>query len=194
MVGWHHWFKGTWVWASSGRWWRTGKPGVLQSMGSQRVGHDCAAKHQQKRPASVFQSLPGNLKSPEAHSGSLYLTSWGRLSLTFFIPTKWHQQPPTPPPVSWGLHSWLGGYHDRYLPKTLLHTKHSLVSPLTLIIASLYRKLAQEGCGLLKVTQLLNHKDTALNLSPDSCTTADPHLSSWQDKPLFFSLLQKHSL
>ena len=22
----------TWVWASSGRWWRTGKPGVLQSM------------------------------------------------------------------------------------------------------------------------------------------------------------------
>ena len=30
----------TWVWASSGRWWRTGKPGVLQSMGSQRVGQD----------------------------------------------------------------------------------------------------------------------------------------------------------
>jgi len=25
----------TWVWASSGRWWRTGRPGVLQSMGSQ---------------------------------------------------------------------------------------------------------------------------------------------------------------
>ena len=29
-----------WVWASSGRWWRTGKPGVLQSKGLQRVGHD----------------------------------------------------------------------------------------------------------------------------------------------------------
>ena len=27
----------TWVWANSGKWWRTGKPGVLQSMGSQRV-------------------------------------------------------------------------------------------------------------------------------------------------------------
>ena len=25
----------TWVWASSGRWWRTGKTGMLQSMGSQ---------------------------------------------------------------------------------------------------------------------------------------------------------------
>ena len=30
----------TWVWVSSGSWWRTGKPGVLQSMGSQRVWHD----------------------------------------------------------------------------------------------------------------------------------------------------------
>ena len=30
----------TWVWASSRGWWWTGKPGVLQSMGSQRVGHD----------------------------------------------------------------------------------------------------------------------------------------------------------
>ena len=28
----------TWVWASSRSWWWTGKPGVLQSMGSQRVG------------------------------------------------------------------------------------------------------------------------------------------------------------
>ena len=30
----------TWVWASSGRWWRTGKPGVLQSMESQGVRQD----------------------------------------------------------------------------------------------------------------------------------------------------------
>ena len=29
-----------WVWASSGRWWRTGKPGVLQTMALQRVRHD----------------------------------------------------------------------------------------------------------------------------------------------------------
>ena len=29
-----------WVWASSGSWWQTGKPGMLQSMGSQRVGHN----------------------------------------------------------------------------------------------------------------------------------------------------------
>ena len=29
-----------WVWASSRSWWWTGKPGVLQSMGSQRVRQD----------------------------------------------------------------------------------------------------------------------------------------------------------
>ena len=29
-----------WVWASSVRWWKTGKSGVLQSMGSQRVRHN----------------------------------------------------------------------------------------------------------------------------------------------------------
>ena len=34
----------TWVWVSSGRWWRTGKPGVLQSMGSQRVRHHWATE------------------------------------------------------------------------------------------------------------------------------------------------------
>ena len=30
----------TWIWVSSRSWWCTGMPGVLQSMGSQRVGHD----------------------------------------------------------------------------------------------------------------------------------------------------------
>ena len=34
MVGWHHRLNG-WVWASSGRWWWTGRPGVLWFMGSQ---------------------------------------------------------------------------------------------------------------------------------------------------------------
>ena len=34
----------TWVWADSGSWWWMGKPGVLQSIWSQRVGHDWATK------------------------------------------------------------------------------------------------------------------------------------------------------
>ena len=42
--GWDVWMASltqwTWVWVSSGSWWWTGKPGVLQSMGLQRVRHD----------------------------------------------------------------------------------------------------------------------------------------------------------
>ena len=30
----------TWVWVNSGSWWWSGRPGVLHSMGSKRVGHD----------------------------------------------------------------------------------------------------------------------------------------------------------
>ena len=36
-----------WVWANSERWWRTRKPDMLQSMGSQRVGHNWATEQQQ---------------------------------------------------------------------------------------------------------------------------------------------------
>ena len=45
---WYGWMASptqwTWVWVNSGNWWWTGRPGVLQSMGSQRVGHDWATK------------------------------------------------------------------------------------------------------------------------------------------------------
>ena len=34
----------TWVWVSSGSWWWTGRPGVLQSIGLQRVRHDWATE------------------------------------------------------------------------------------------------------------------------------------------------------
>ena len=64
--GWDGWMASptqwTWVWASSGSWWWTGKPGVLQSMESQRVGHNwvtelnwCSEKFKQfwsTRPSS----------------------------------------------------------------------------------------------------------------------------------------------
>ena len=44
--GWDGWMASltqwTWVWMNSGSWWWTGRPGVLQFMGSQRVRHDWA--------------------------------------------------------------------------------------------------------------------------------------------------------
>ena len=46
--GWDSWIASptqwTWVWVNSGSWWWTGRPGMLQSMGSQRVRHDWATE------------------------------------------------------------------------------------------------------------------------------------------------------
>ena len=52
----------TWVWVSSQVWWWTGKPGVLQSMGSQKVRHNWAtelnwyhfASHTIRNASSLF--------------------------------------------------------------------------------------------------------------------------------------------
>ena len=42
--GWVGWMasltRWTWVWVNSGRWWWTGRPGMLRLMGLQRVGND----------------------------------------------------------------------------------------------------------------------------------------------------------
>ena len=46
--GWDGWMASpmhwTWTWANSKRWWGTRRPGVLHSMGSQRVRHDWATE------------------------------------------------------------------------------------------------------------------------------------------------------
>ena len=62
--GWDGWMvslnQWTWVWASSGRWWGTRKPGVLPSMGSQRVGHNWVTEQQQQNrliPRNVIKTV-----------------------------------------------------------------------------------------------------------------------------------------
>ena len=46
--GWDDWMalltQWTWVWVNSRSWWWTGRPGVLRSMGMQRVEHDWATE------------------------------------------------------------------------------------------------------------------------------------------------------
>ena len=48
--GWDGWMASsaqcTWVWANFGRWWRTGKAGLLQPTASQRAAHDLATEQQ----------------------------------------------------------------------------------------------------------------------------------------------------
>ena len=51
--GWDGWMvsliQWSWTWANSWRWWGTGKPVMLQSMGLQRVGHKLATEQQQQQ-------------------------------------------------------------------------------------------------------------------------------------------------
>ena len=55
--GWDGWMASptqwTWIWANSGRQWRTGNPGMLQSTESQRVGRDLATKQQQRHKIAM---------------------------------------------------------------------------------------------------------------------------------------------
>ena len=60
----------TWVWTSFRRWWKTRKSGVLQSMESQRVGHDWATELQP-------------ISSPQREELSSFFPSF---SLSFFPP------------------------------------------------------------------------------------------------------------
>ena len=61
--GWDGWMasptRWTWVWASSGSRWWTGRPGVLRSMGSQRVGHEWATGPQH----SLWVAAKGSRKA-----------------------------------------------------------------------------------------------------------------------------------
>ena len=64
--GWDVWMAsltwGMWIWVSSGSWWWTGKPGMLQSIGSQRVGHDWATEpNWTETPFIVIKCWPYSL-------------------------------------------------------------------------------------------------------------------------------------
>ena len=58
MIEWHHRLNEFeyWVWVISGCWWWIGRPGMVQSMGSQRIGHDWATELNwtELNPLSVF--------------------------------------------------------------------------------------------------------------------------------------------
>jgi len=47
-----HSYLSAWIWANSGSWWRTGKPGMLQSVGLKRVRDDWVTEQQQQSSCS----------------------------------------------------------------------------------------------------------------------------------------------
>ena len=58
MVGWHHRLNGHEFESPSGSWWWTGRPGVLQSMGSQRVRHTEQLKWPRRYKNKSLRSHP----------------------------------------------------------------------------------------------------------------------------------------
>ena len=90
--GWDGWMASltpwTWVWASSGCWWWTGRPGVLQSMGSQRVRHDWATElnwvsGDQRRDSAIHIHCP--LKPPPMHVDIKYWAKFHVLCNRFLL-------------------------------------------------------------------------------------------------------------
>ena len=61
--GWNGWMsfstQWTWVWASSGRWWRTGDPGALQSIELQRVRQELATEQQEHMLGTSLSRVQG---------------------------------------------------------------------------------------------------------------------------------------
>ena len=80
--GWDGWMasptRWTWVWVNSRSWWWTGKPGVLQSTGSQRVKHDWATELNWPEVNFVWkgvgrkhQGFPQEMACPDLSTGRL---------------------------------------------------------------------------------------------------------------------------
>ena len=81
----------TWVWANSGRQWRTGKPGVLQSMGSQRIRHDWGTEQWHVLSRNFKKSsLSREVKSRPIYQ-QMVLTITHRVSLLAFSKTSLNQ-------------------------------------------------------------------------------------------------------
>ena len=74
--GWDGWMasptRWTWVWVASGSWWWTGKPGVLQFVGWQKVRHNLATEQQQP------EFLPGKFHGQRHLEGC---SLWGHKEL-----------------------------------------------------------------------------------------------------------------
>ena len=73
--GWDGWMvsptQWTWVWVSSGSWWWTGRPGVLQSMELKRVGHDWVTE---LNWTDILLNPTDNFHSSSCSTSQMFLT------------------------------------------------------------------------------------------------------------------------
>ena len=144
--GWDDWMASltswTWVWASSRSWWRTGKPGILQSMGSQRVGHDWITEvnhptHTTKKEEHFFWFLIlRQWKAKKKNVGNISALCWWaglggkeaiflqcsgvKVTKSNIKRKKWHQQDVSI--ALWFEHTfWVTGEENHHLFTAWLH-------------------------------------------------------------------------
>ena len=87
----------TWVGANPRRWWRTGKPGVLQTMWLQRVGCDLATERQYTYNYSKHSSFHHFIRSSRdnpGHDGGVqnpgaHLLSWAHQVYNYYQKSYW---------------------------------------------------------------------------------------------------------
>ena len=101
-TGWAGWIASptqwTWVWVNSGSWQWTGRPGVLQSMGLQRVGHhwatelnwnDVEVKTWMERQGEIWMVSPLDAKHTQ-----LWVLSLQRILRKPILPPSLPRPPP----------------------------------------------------------------------------------------------------
>ena len=131
--GWDGWMASPtqwmWVWASSESCWWTRKPGVLQSMGSQRVRHDWATELNWKGSWDCFStgSVAGNYGVPQVVSVSRRSLDGG---IVVREPT--HPAPSQPCIIPQGGHGGFPHSHHRFengqagyfllIPRSIFHS------------------------------------------------------------------------
>ena len=139
--GWDGWMvpptQWTWVWASSGSQWWTGKPGMLQSMGSQRVGHNWAAElNHLRKNLSLTTKLPSSLKTgvkekAASHTGRCWFFtwapwSWKRVNVrNVCIPSSPEKDPPSPD--DWDMTQGCFPQHPHLFTYDKLSVSHSVM-------------------------------------------------------------------
>ena len=122
--GWDSWMasliRWTGTWANSGRWWGTGRPGILQSMVWQKVRHNLATEQQQKwmnkyKKRTCLETHKGfpvgsDGKESACNAGDLGLTPglgrspWRKewIFTPVFLPWKFYRQRSLVGYSSWG--------------------------------------------------------------------------------------------
>ena len=142
-----------WVWINSTRWWRTGKPGMLQSTGLQRVRRDLATEQQgelkfnqyflvviwaqgQRSQIDALQDADSRFKRWDSVWQSRFLDSLGKsaalalLGLNSYTALSWGREATWPRHIEHGL--------SNSLPVFLVPSRlHSLIHIIHLIFLSI---------------------------------------------------------